>query len=139
MRLDFTTARGDLSAGGTQAAGIAAMAWAWRVTALTSALSLLVAVVLVLVGSLDGHVGRLVLLGLSPLLATFIVTFPLTFVAASQGLFSRSTDRFAFGGNVYFYYGWRYAFRGRTRPWGAMTREEKVLANPRRAGQPPMQ
>lgn len=43
--------------------------------------------------------------------------------------------RFAVGGtNAYIYYGWRYAFRQRTRPWGALSMEEKVATNPGRAG-----
>jgi hypothetical protein len=44
--------------------------------------------------------------------------------------------RFGIGGTgAYLYYGWRYAFRHRRRPWGALTHEEK-LALPSRISRP---
>jgi hypothetical protein len=43
--------------------------------------------------------------------------------------------RFGIGGTgAYLYYSWRYAFRHRRRPWGALTHEEKLAQNPTRMG-----
>lgn len=126
-------AKSDLAATTAQAGGIAAMAWAWRMTALTGALALLATGGLAAWGSLADLAGYLLLFALSPLPLTFMVTFPLTFVAAAQGVFGKQqTDRFAFGGNVYFYYGWRYAFQGRLRSWGALTHAERFERDPER-------
>ena len=102
-------------------------------TALTSALVPFAAAAMGFQGSLRPRVGYLALLAFAPLLVTFLLTFPLTFVAAAQGVFGRQvTDRFAFGGSVYVYYGWRYAFQRRLRPWGALTQEERSERNPQR-------
>jgi hypothetical protein len=67
----------------------------------------------------------------------FLLTFPVDWFATLQTWYRGSRDarlRFGITDFVYPYYGWRYAFRGRTRPWGALTYEERVRLNPERAG-----
>ncbi|HUR13300.1 MAG TPA: hypothetical protein VM097_02275, partial [Mycobacteriales bacterium] len=74
---------------------------------------------------------------LGPQMAAFLLTFPVDWFATLQTWYRGSREarlRFGITGFVYPYYGWRYAFRGRTRPWGALTHAERVHLNPERAG-----
>ena len=139
-RTDFLTARSDLEATGAQAFLVAANALAWRASALFTPAALIVAVVLVLQGG-TGQVAFLLAapLGvLGPQMLVFLVTFPVGFFAVAQAWSRGSRDariRFSgLGGLGFKHYGWRYAYRGRTRPWGALSAAEKVAVNPVRAG-----
>lgn len=138
-RADVETARAELEATGAQAFVLAAHTFAWRLAAVT------LPVVVAVTGGyvLDGKTRPSALLlaaGLGvfgPQMAVFLLTFPVTWFATLQTWFGGSCDarmRFGITGLVYPYYGWRYAYRGRRRPWGAMTREEQVVSNPKRAG-----
>lgn len=138
-RADVETARVDLEATGAQAFVLTAHAFAWRLAALTFPVAVAVTAVFVVVGDVQPS-GLLLAAGLGvfgPQMLAFLLTFPVAFVATSQTWFRGSRDarmRFGITGFVYNYYGWRYAYRGRRRPWGAMTREEQVMSNPKRAG-----
>jgi hypothetical protein len=138
-RADVERARADLEATRSQAVVLAAHAFAWRVTPVTLAAALAVAGAFVrqgdarpsvlLIAAVVGFVG--------PQMATFLLTFPVAWFATVQTWYGGSRDawiRFGATSFGYPYYGWRYAYRDRRRPWGAMTREERMLANPKRAG-----
>jgi hypothetical protein len=137
-QVDYRTAQSDLGATDQQAFLIAANALAWRLAALMLPTAALVDVVVLLTG-LAGASTAAVVLGvavLGPLVGVFLVTFPVGFIAGVQPYYRGSAEartRFGATSLVYPYYGWRYAFRGRTRPWGALSLEEKRLSNPRRA------
>lgn len=138
-RVDVERARADLEATRSQAFVLAAHALAWRVTPVTLPAALVMAGVFVLRG--EARPSALLfaaVVGLfGPQMATFLGTFPVAWFAGLQTWYRGSRDaRIRFGATwfVYPYYGWRYAYRHRRRPWGAMTREEQRLANPRRAG-----
>lgn len=134
---DVRTAVSDLKARPVQAAVVSLNAFGWRATAV------LVPIALLLVLASFGGVAsiaspELVLLAaLAPLAIALVLTVPAVFVPNLLTLFSGTEEqqnRFASTSFAYPYYGWRYAFRSRTRPWGAMTAEERRAANPKRAG-----
>jgi hypothetical protein len=138
-RADVERARADLEATPAQAFVLAAHAFAWRVAPVTLLVALTVAGAFVARG--DARPSELLfaaVVGLfGPQMAAFLLTFPVAWFAMLQTWYRGSRDaqiRFGTTGLVYPYYGWRYAYRDRRRPWGAMTREERILANPKRAG-----
>jgi hypothetical protein len=139
-RDDYRTAIADLEATPEQACLIAVHALAWRAGPVLLPVALLVGLVLLLTGVVDAPLAALLPAAaiVGPVLLAMVLTFPVAFVAGIQS-FSRGTateNQRRFGtspGTVYVYYGWRYAFRGRRRAWGALTVAEKRLANPRRA------
>jgi hypothetical protein len=137
---DIETAEVELEATGSQAFLVAVHALAWR----SSMVLVPAAWIVVLLNApadrmaLALGVGTLIGLFGAQAIATFL-TFPVAYFATGQTWFRGSRDariRFGTTGLVYNYYGWRYAFRGRTRPWGALTHEEQVALNPARAGVP---
>jgi hypothetical protein len=138
VRVDYRIAQSDLGATDQQAFLVAANALAWRLAALMLPMAALVDVVVLLTRDAGTGTAALVLgvAVLGPLVGVLLVTFPVAFIAGIQP-FYRGTDaertRFGTTSFVYQYYGWRYAFRGRTRPWGALSLEEKRRTNPRRA------
>jgi hypothetical protein len=137
-RADFETAIMDLGASPEQAFVVAVHAMAWRLVVVLLPVGCVVGLAVLMTG-----VSRPLLAALpacvaivGPLGLAIFGTFPVAFVAAAQTFYRGSTEariRFGASGSAYLYYGWRYAFRGRQRPWGAMTMEEKRLSNPRRA------
>jgi hypothetical protein len=141
-RADVETAGADLEASGLQAAVLAVHAFAWRLSAVTLPLAVVVTARFVA----DGDAQPVTLLFaagagiVAPQWAAFLLTFPIAGSAALLTWHHRRPQsrearlRFGITGLVYPYYGWRYAYRGRRRPWGAMTREEKMRSNPKRAG-----
>lgn len=138
-RADMERARADLEATRSQAFVLAAHTFAWRVTPVTLPVALVVAGAFVRQG--DARPSALLFAAgvgfFGPQMAAFLLTFPIGWFATLQTWYRGSPDarmRFGVTGFVYPYYGWRYAYRGRRRPWGAMTREEQMLANPKRAG-----
>ena len=135
----MTTAIRDLEASPAQAAMVAANAFAWRSGLLLVPLAILVPVAALALGAVDLRLAVLLAATatVAPLAVAFAVTFPLGFFAVLQTWYRGSHEaQVRFGGTNFgfLYYGWRYAFRARQRPWGAMTREEKQQANPERAG-----
>jgi fumarate reductase subunit D len=141
-REDFETARSDLEATKVQATLVATNAFTWRLSALLLPAAILVTGVLVPLGGQRPIAGLLVILAsfLGPPLLAGLLTYPLAFFAAIQTWYSGSHEariRFGTNGFVFSYYGWRYAFRGRTRPWGALSREERERLDPQRAGSRP--
>jgi hypothetical protein len=138
VQVDYRTALSDLGATDQQAFLVAANAFAWRLAALMLPTAALVDVVVLLTG-VAGTGTAAVVLGaavLGPLVGVFLVTFPLGFIAGVQPFYRGTAEartRFGTTSLVYQYYGWRYAFRGRTRPWGALSLEEKRRNNPGRA------
>ncbi len=141
-RADVETARRDLEATRTQAFVVAAHALAWRMTVVTLPVALLVAGVLVL--RAQARPSQLLLAAalavLGPQFLAGILTFPAQFFAMFQ-TFYRGTRgarlRFGVTSFAFNYYGWRYAFRGRQRSWGALTRDEQLRTNPERFGVDP--
>lgn len=138
-RTDVSTARRDLEATGAQAFVLAAHACAWRLAARTAPLAMLVAGGLIVLDAASGSALLLaaVLGALGPHLLAMLLTFPVAGYATLQAWHRGSPaarGRFGLTGLVYLYYGWRYAFRGRRRPWAAVTRAEQVVSNPDRAG-----
>ena len=138
-RADVERARADLEATRSQAFVLAAHAFAWRVTPVTLAAALAVAGAFVRQG--DARPSVLLFAAVvgffGPQMATFLLTFPVGWFATLQTWYRGSRDarmRFGITSFVYPYYGWRYAYCHRRRPWGAMTREEQMLANPKSAG-----
>jgi hypothetical protein len=135
---DVDTAEVELEATGAQAFLVAVHALAWR----CSIVLVPAAWIVVLLGVPANQ--RAVALGVGTLVGFFgaqavatFLTFPVAYFATGQTWFGGSRDariRFGTTGFVYNYYGWRYAFRGRTRPWGALTREEQVARDPAKAG-----
>jgi hypothetical protein len=141
-RADVQAAKVELEATEAQAFVLASHALAWRLTRFVLPCVLAVAAVLVVRG--DARPAALLLAGaigiLVPQALAFLLTFPVNCVATSQTWRRGSQTaqvRFGVTGFVYNYYGWRYAYRGRQRPWGAMTRQEQAFSNPTRAGVPP--
>jgi hypothetical protein len=141
-RTDVATARADLEAGAAEAYVLAVHALAWRTTLLTLPVSLVVAGWFVARGDADPS-ALLVAAGLGVLVpqvggpADAPVDVLATLRTWRRG--SRAEKvRFGLVYAVYPYYGWRYAFRGRRRPWGALTREERLRVNPNRVGGPPI-
>lgn len=137
--LDFETAEGDLDATRSQAAAVAAFGFATRLTALLLPVAAVVSLYLLsLHGARMSTWAPLVVAAAGPLALTLVLSLPWTWWGALQSFWRGSeTARRRFGlggGNVYIYYGWRYGTGRRERPWGALTREEKVLRNPGRAG-----
>jgi hypothetical protein len=137
-RLDYETARADLEATCQQSLAVAVMAWAWRLTAATLTFGLLALGIAAVFGRVLKAAPWIALAALAPLLVGVVVSFPLGFAGGLQS-FGRARSReaslrFGTGGFVYVYYGWRYAFRGRRRPWGALSRDEKLAVNPSRFG-----
>ena len=137
--LDVETARSDLGATRAQATVVAAHALAWRSSVVLVPLALLLAVLAIALADANPVAALL----LATLLALFgpqflaaLLTFPVGFWAEGQSLFRGRDNYLRFGviGNAYPHYGWRYAFCGRTRQWGALTHEERVAKNPQRAG-----
>jgi hypothetical protein len=138
-RADLESARVDLEATGAQAFVLAVHAFAWRLAAITLPVALAISGWFVLREKVrpDALLFAAALGTLGPQMAAFLVTFPVNWFATLQTWFRGSRQarmRFGITGLVYPYYGWRYAYRDRRRPWGAMTREEQVLSNPKRAG-----
>jgi hypothetical protein len=136
---DVQTARRELEASGSQAFVLAAHALAWRLAVVTLPVAVAASGWFVVHGDARASVLLIAaaLGGLGPQMAAFLLTFPVDFFASAQTLFRGSRDarlRFGITNFVYPYYGWRYAFRGRTRPWGALTKEERIRVNPGRAG-----
>ncbi len=136
---DVDTAMSDLEATGAQAFVLAAHALAWRTCTVTLPIALAVAGALILRGeATPGALPIGAVIGLlGPQALAGFLTFPVMWAATLQTWFRGSRDarlRFGITSFVYNYYGWRYAFRGRRRPWGAMTRKERALSDPRRAG-----
>lgn len=126
----------DLEATDEQALAVAVMAWAWRLTVVSAVGALLALAVAALLGTLRTASPWIALAALAPLLLGFVVSLPFALTGALHS-FGRDVSwgarlRFGNGWAVYGYYGWRYAFRGRRRPWGAMTSQEQQAANPRR-------
>ena len=140
-KLDVSTAKRELEATAAQASVIAAHALAWRLALVLAPLSAFAAAVAVVVGDLHWQ-AILVAPGLGvfvPLLLAFVLSIPADWFGGLQTWYRGSRDarlRFGITNVVYPYYGWRYAARGRTRPWGALTREERLASNPARAGAP---
>ncbi len=138
IRVDYRVALSDLGATDQQAFLVAAHASAWRLAALMLPTAALIDVVVLLAGIVSVSTAAVVLglAVLGPLVAVFLATFPVAVVAGVQPFYRGADEartRFGTSSLVYLYYGWRYAFRCRTRPWGALTLDEKRLANPRRA------
>lgn len=138
-RADVERARADLEATRSQALVLAAHAFAWRVTPVTLPAALVAAGAFVRQG--DARPSALLFAAgvgfFGPQMAASLLTFPVGWFATWQTWYRGSRDariRFGATGFVYPYYGWRYAYRDRRRPWGAMTREEQMRANPKRAG-----
>jgi hypothetical protein len=138
-REDVARARAELEATRSQAFLLAVHTFAWRLTVVTLPVALAVTGGFVVRG--DARPSALLFAAgfcfFGPQMAAFLLAFPLLWFATLQTWFRGSRDarmRFGITGFVYPYYGWRYAYRDRRRPWGAMTREEQVLANPKRAG-----
>jgi hypothetical protein len=136
---DVERARADLEATRSQAFVLAAHALAWRVTPVILPAALAVAGVTVRQG--DAPASALLFAAgvgfFGPQMATLLLTLPVAWFATLQTWYRGSRDarmRFGITGFVYPYYGWRYAYCARRRPWGALTREEQMLANPKRAG-----
>ena len=138
-RTDVETAQADLQATAARAFLVAAHAFAWRTVALTLPLAVIVAGWLVA----DRAAEPVVLLfaaalgALGPQILATLLTVPVEWFATVQAWLGVSRDaqvRFGIVTLVYPYYGWRYAYRGRRRPWGALTREERMRTNPKRAG-----
>jgi hypothetical protein len=133
---DYAAAVSDLEATHVQAVVLVATAFAWRLTPVLLVIAILGSAVSLIAG-LDVGLAVLwpALAVLGPQLLAFVCTFPVGFVAGAQTFYRGSRDahiRFGTTPLVYNYYGWRYAFRGRRRPWGALTPEEKQRDNPRR-------
>jgi hypothetical protein len=138
VRTDYRTAVLDLSATPEQAVLVAAHALAWRLAAILLPVAVVLGVVLLLTGAFPLAPTALICVAVivGPLVLAVFGTFPVAFVAGVQALFSSSREaglRFGATGLVYAYYGWRYAFWRRLRPWGALTLDEKRLADPSRA------
>jgi hypothetical protein len=138
VRVDYGTAASDLGATDQQAFLVAANALAWRLTALLLPTAGLVDMVVLLTGVASASTAAVVLgvAAFGPLVGVFLVTLPLGFIAGVQPFYRGTAEaRVRFGSTslVYQYYGWRYAFRSRARPWGALSLDEKRLSNPRRA------
>ena len=138
-RADVGAARVDLEATGAQAFVLAGHALAWRLAAVTLPVAVATTGWLVLQEDVppDAMLFAAALGIFGPQMAAFLLTFPVNFFATLQTWFGGSREarqRFGMTGFVYPYYGWRYAYRDRRRPWGAMTREEQALSNPKRAG-----
>lgn len=135
-REDYRTAVEDLDATEEQALAVAVMACAWRLSVVSAAGGLLALAAAGAAGALSWASRWIVLAILAPLLLGFVVSLPLACAGALHAFghdVSRDARlRFGNGGSVYVYYGWRYAFRGRRRPWGAMTHEERIAVNPDR-------
>jgi hypothetical protein len=136
---DVSTAREELEATRSQAFVLAAHAFAWRLSVVTLPVAVAVSGLFLVRGDVSASVVLLaaVVGAFGPQMAAFMLTFPVDYFATLQTWYRGSRDarlRFGTTGLVYPYYGWRYAFRGRARPWGALTREERVLLNPKRAG-----
>ncbi len=129
----------DLEATVAQAAMVTAYAFAWRSTLPLLPVALTVSVVVLVLGWVRLPVALVLPAAavFGPLGLTLLLTFPLGFYAMLQTWY-RGSDvaraRFGVANLGFIYYGWRYAFRGRERPWGAMTREEKLAQNPNRMG-----
>lgn len=129
VRRDVSAAEADLEATHAQALVVAAHAFAYRLCVLV--LPIAVITVLIVAG-MNGSpwaqaFALAALVTLAPLGAAILLTFPIAFWGGLQSFWRGSRDaqfRFGSGGYVYLYYGWRYAFRGRTRPWGALSTEE---------------
>jgi hypothetical protein len=138
-RADYATALSDLGATPGQAFVVAAHAMAWRLVAVLLPVGTVASLVLLATGVTSPAAAALPAAAavVGPLALVMVGTFPVAFIGGAQTFYRgspRARTRFgAGGGSVYMYYGWRYAFRGRRRPWGAMTVEEKRLSNPRRA------
>ncbi len=138
-RADYRAATRDLEATGEQAFLVAVHAFAWRLAAVLLPVGCAAGLVLLVSGArpLVVSLVPLAVAAFGPLFAAMIVGLPASFVAGAQPFYRGSRDarlRFGAGGWLsYVYYGWRYAFRGRQRPWGAMTVAEKRASNPRRA------
>jgi hypothetical protein len=138
-RADYETAMDDLDATEEQAFLVAVGAFAWRVVAVLLPTGCVVSLVLLAAGvrPLAVAVAPPAAAACGPLIVAMFVGLPASFVAGAQPFYRGSRDarlRFGAGGSLaYLYYGWRYAFRGRLRPWGAMTVAEKRASNPRRA------
>ncbi len=129
----------DLEATGAQAAMVTAYAFAWRSTPPLLPLALAVSVVVLVLGWVRLPVALVLSAAVvfGPLGLTSVLTFPLGFYATLQTWYRGShVARVRFGATnlAFIYYGWRYAFRGRGRPWGARTREERLAQNPSRMG-----
>jgi hypothetical protein len=135
-REDYRTAMADLGATDEQALAITVMACAWRLSVVSVAVGLLALVVAAVLGTLPSVSPRIALAAVAPLVIGFLVSLPFAFAGAlhsfRRGVSRDARLRFGNGGAVYVYYGWRYAFRGRRRPWGAMTAQEQQVADPRR-------
>lgn len=138
-RVDYRTALTELDASEEQAFLVAAHACAWRIAVVLLPVSFVASLVMFAIGTRPALpvVVLPVIALVGPLAVTMIVSFPVLFVAGAQTFYRGSRDaqvRFGAGGWLaYVSYGWRYAFRGRQRPWGAMTLAEKRVSNPRRA------
>ena len=135
---DYAAATGDLEATHEQAVVLLWFAFAWRITAVLLPLAVVAGAVSVVAGGplLQSAIwpGLAVL---APQLVAAGITFPMAFAGSIQSFYRGSHDariRFGTTGLVYPYYGWRFAYRGRKRPWGALTSEEKRAVNPRRFG-----
>jgi hypothetical protein len=137
---DVLAAVSDLHASQVQARLVSTHAFAWRAALVTVPVTLLTDLVLLAAGKLDwgAAAGLMLAAFLVPQVIAVIVSALVGFLPDLLSLFRGTHEqrvRFAFGGsNAYLYYGWRYAFRGRRRPWGALTHDEKLLQNPRRMG-----
>lgn len=137
--LDVETAKAELGATGAQANVLAAHTLAWRVSFVLLPVALLVACLAALFGEKDpvaALVSAVALWLLGPQGVAMLLTVPVELWGSGQALF-RGRDnfvRFGFTNTSYPYYGWRYAFCDRTRQWGALTHEERVAKDPRRAG-----
>lgn len=138
-RVDYQTALDDLEATEEQAFLVAVNASAWRAVAVLVPVGCVVGLVLLASGARPLLVAVVppALAAIGPLVVALIVGLPASFAAGAQTFYRGSREarlRFGAGGWLaYVYYGWRYAFRQRQRPWGAMTVAEKRISNPRRA------
>jgi hypothetical protein len=138
IRLDVRTAEKDLEATRAQALVVAAHALGYRLGALVLPFAVFTAFVTGVDGTGWAQAFTVAaLVTLTPLGAAFLVTFPIAFWGSLQAFWRGSRDaqiRFGSGGSVYLYYGWRYAFRRRRRPWGALSPEERRQQDSERAG-----
>jgi hypothetical protein len=138
---DVACAEHELEATATQAAVLSLHAFAWRFALVTAPLALASTLIAVIAEDVDlVAIPLAIVIGfLAPLVAVVFLTLPLVFWAMGETWFKGSRDgqiRFGSTALVFPYYGWRHAFRGRTRPWGALTHDERIASNPARVGVP---
>lgn len=140
--IDVSTAVGDLGARPIQAKLISLHAFAFRADLVLLPVAVILPLFLAVSGTASAGAAAAIAIPilLAPQVVAWLITLVLGFIPGVVTLSRGSHEqrvRFAFGGGMaYLYYGWRYAFRGRTRPWGALAKDEKIHQNPKRMGLP---